>query len=348
MNRKVPEDDLDNISMAQQLLVQIHGSWVAQAVYVACELKLPEMLSSGPSTSQMLASQANVDPMALKRLLRALTTVGVVEEIGKGLFSLTRKGVLLTEDHPESIRSWIIWWATNLWQAWGYLLDSVRTGQSARKLLEGVEGFSHLDKDPAQAAVFNQALVELTRLTAKQVVSAYDFSRFETVMDVGGGYGELLLTILKSNPTLQGILFDRPHALEGAKRHFEEQGFIARCDFQVGDFFEVVPSGADAYVLKSVIHDWNDERSTRILSNCREAMGRNGTLLLVERVLPRVLRQTPEHREVARSDLTMLVALGAAERTENQFRRLLKTSGFQVKKNIPIGMTFSIIEASPA
>ena len=290
----------------------------------------------------------NADPAALKRLLRALITIDIVEEIDKDSFALTRKGALLAEDHPESVRYWIIWWATNLWQAWGHLLDSVRTGQSARKLLEGIEGFSHLDKDPAQAAVFNKALVELTRLTAKQVINAYDFSRFETVIDVGGGYGELLLTILKSAPNLRGILFDRPHSLTGAKRRIEEQGYSARCDFEEGDFFEHVPKGADAYVLKSIIHDWNDEQSIRILKNCRKAMGRKGTLLLVERVLPQVLRPTLEHRELARSDLTMLVALGGAERTDKEFRKLLKGAGFKLKQYIPLGMTFSIIEASPA
>ncbi len=211
-----------------------------------------------------------------------------------------------------------------------------------------MRGFSHLDNDPAQAAIFNQALVELTRLTAKHAVNAYDFSRFKTIMDVGGGYGQLLLTILKSNPDLQGILFDRPHALEGAKNSFSQEGCYDRCDFQHGDFFAAVPNGADAYIFKSIIHDWGDEKSIRILTNCRDAMGAKGTLLLVERVIPEVLQQTAEHREVVRSDLTMLVALGAAERTEKQFRDLLRKSGFQMKRNIFIGMTFSIIEATPA
>ena len=210
------DDAAENLSLAQQLLIEAHGSWATQAVYVACELRLPEALSSGASTVQALANRVNANPAALARLLRALTTLDIVAATGQDAYTLTRKGALLTEDHPASVRSWIIWWATNLWQAWGHLLDSVRTGQSARKLMAGIEGFAHLEADPAQAAVFNQALVQLTRLTASKVVAAYDFSRFATVMDVGGGYGELLLTILQALPDLRGILFDRPHALAGA------------------------------------------------------------------------------------------------------------------------------------
>lgn len=341
------DDAAENISLAQQLLDEAHASWATQAIYVACELQLPEMLSSGASTVQELASRVNADPAALERLLRALVTLDIVAATGQDAYALTRKGALLAVDHPESLRSWIIWWSTNLWQAWGHLLDSVRTGESARKLMKGIEGFAHLDADSVQAAVFNQALVEMTRLTARKVVAAYDFSRFATVMDVGGGYGELLLTILKTSPHLRGILFDRPHAMAGARSRFEAQGCDVRCDFVEGDFFDRVPDGADAYVLKSIIHDWNDERSKRILSNCRAAMGRNGTLLLVERIMPEALRATSEHRELARCDLTMLVALGAAERTERQFSNLLREAGFMMKQQIPIGMTFSVVEAVP-
>lgn len=337
-----------NLSLAHRLLFEVHGSWITQVVYVACELKLPDLLADGPATSKTLAGQADVQPVALYRVLRALATIDVVNEQEDGCFALTPMGELLRENHPESVRSWVLWWSTNLWQAWGHLLDCVKTGEGARKLLKNIDGFSHLDNDPAQAAIFNQAMVELTRLTAKHAVNAYDFSHFKTVMDVGGGYGQLLLTILKSNPDLQGILFDRPHALEGAKNSFSQEGCDDRCDFQHGDFFAAVPKEADAYILKSIIHDWDDQKSIRILTSCRDAMGAKDTLLLVERVIPEVLQQTAEHREIVRSDLTMLVALGAAERTEKQFRNLLGKSGFQMKRNIPIGMTFSIIEATPA
>ena len=157
-------------SLAQKLLEEVNSSWIAQAVYVTAELQIAELLAEGPKTSDELAQRIDVHAVSLYRLMRSLTTIDICSELDDGSFELTEMGKRLQADHPESMRSWVIWWATNLWQSWGHLLQSVKTGESARKMLEGIEGFSHLDDDPKQAEVFNQALVEITRPVAIHVI----------------------------------------------------------------------------------------------------------------------------------------------------------------------------------
>jgi hypothetical protein len=284
---------------------------------------------------------------SLHRLLRALTTIDICKERKDGCFEITPMGSLLGTDVSGSLRSWTIWWGVNLWQPWGNLLYSVKTGKSARKWITGMDSFTHLEQDPEAAAIFNQALVELTRLTAECVVRTYDFSPLKRIMDVGGGYGTLLISILKAYPATSGVLFDLPHAIEGGKRYFEEAGLTSRCEFVEGNFFESVPGGADAYILKSIVHDWDDGKSRLILEKCRHAMAEEGRLLLVERVIPDRLEVSAVHQAVVRSDLTMLVAHAAQERTEAQFRELLNSASFRVTRILPAGLTCSVIEAFP-
>jgi len=338
----------DNFLLANKLQLLVNSSWIAQAINVAVELQIAELLVDGPKTTEYLANKTKSHAQALHQLLRALTTIDICRELSDGSFELTEMGNLLREDHSESLRSWTLWWTTNLQQAWGNLLYSVKTGESTRMAFDGTEGFQHLDEDPKKAAIFNQALVELTHLTVISILDAYDFSKFKKIVDVGGGYGELLLSILKSHQNLSGVLFDRPHALEGARSLFEKEGIAGQCAFTEGDFFKSLPDGADAYVLKSVIHDWDDQKSKRILQNCHHAMGSKGTLILVERILPDFLDTSDEHKELARTDLTMLVAFGSGERTEAQYKRLLDSAGFRINQIIPIGNTFSLIEALPS
>ena len=339
--------NFESVSLAQRLLECVTSSWMAQATYVAAELRIADLLADGPRTSEDLAAATGAYAPSLHRLLRALTTIDICREREDGSFEITPIGSLLGTDVPGSLRSWTIWWGTNLWQVWGNLLYSVKTGESARKLLTGTDGFKHLEQDPEAAAVFNRALVELTRLVSESVVRTYDFSGLKRIVDVGGGYGELLISILRANPAISGVLFDLPEVIEGGKRRFEEAGLASRCEFLEGDFFESVPGGADAYILKSVIHDWDDKNSERILENCRHAMAEGERLLLVERVLPDRLEVSAAHQAVVRSDLTMLVAHAAQERTEAEIRGLLSSAGFRVTRILPLGMTFSIIEAFP-
>jgi SAM-dependent methyltransferase len=340
-------ENSESISLAHRLLECVTSSWMAQAIYVAAELRIADLLAEGPRTSEDLAAVTGANAPSLHRLLRALTTIEICREREDGSFEITPMGSLLGADVPGSLRSWTIWWGTHLWRVWGNLLYSVKTGESARKLLIGTDDFKHLEQDSEAAAVFNQALVELTRLTSESIVRIYDFSALKRIMDVGGGYGELLIAILRASPATSGVLFDLPHAIEGGKRRFEKAGLASRCEFLEGNFFESVPSGADAYILKSIIHDWDDRNSKLILENCRRAMVEGGRLLLIERVLPDRLEVLTDHQAVVRSDLTMLVAQGAKERTESEFQDLLSSAGFRVTRVLPIGMTFSIIESFP-
>ena len=336
----------DRSSLAGELLSIVSVSWMSQAVYVAAKLGVPDLLAEGPRTSDEIAAASGAHAPSLQRLLRALTTIGICKE-SAGAFELTPMGSLLRSDSPDTVRSWTIFSGEHLWAIWGHLLYSVETGESARTMLLGTRGFEHLDRDPEAEAVFHQAMVELTRLISRDVVQAYDFSGLNRIMDVGGGYGELLAAILEKNPGAVGILFDQAHAIEGGRRRLEAAGLGSRCEFVAGDFFESVPGGADAYVLKSVLHDWNDESCRTILDRCRRAMDSNSKLLIVERLMPEPLEPSAEHQAVARSDLLMLVALAGQERTEAQFRDLLDAAGFRMTRTVPVGSTFSVIEASP-
>ncbi|MCW5605370.1 MAG: methyltransferase, partial [Burkholderiales bacterium] len=272
-----------------RLLELIAGGWTTQALFVAVHLGLADLLAEKRSTSAELAVATGAHAPSLHRLLRALATLGICRECGDGRFEITDMGALLGVGSPHSLRAWTIWSGTHMWPVWGNLLYSVQTGKSARALLTGASAFQHLEEDADAAAVFNQALVELTRLVSRSVVQAYDFSGLQRIVDVGGGHGELLASILKAYPTASGVLFDLPHAASGARAHLAAAGVAERCTFVEGDFFVSVPPGADAYLLKSVLHDWNDEDGTRILACCRRAMHDAAVLLLVERVVPEKL-----------------------------------------------------------
>jgi len=221
----------------------------------------------------------------------------------------------------------------------------VRTGQSARELIVGTPGFTHLDQNPEAAAIFNQAMVELTRLAALEVVKAYDFSG-KKVMDVGGGYGELLAQVLIAYPTATGVLFDMAHAIRGARDAFAERGLAARCEFVAGDFFDSIPAGADVYMMKSVIHDWPDDRAVAILRTCRRAMRPDSRLLLVERIMHARLAPSAQSESLARSDLHMLVALGAQERAPAEFETLLRAAGLGTLRLIDTGGDYQILEGA--
>jgi orsellinic acid C2-O-methyltransferase len=334
-------------SPTQRLLTCVTSSWMAQALHVAAELGLADHLAGGPRTGAELAALTGTHAPSLHRLLRALCALGVCEETEAGAFALTPLGEGLRRDAPASLRHWILWWGTNLWSAWGNLLYSVRTGRSARTLALGTEGFAHLEGDPAAAAIFNRALQELTRMVASAVVAAYDFAGVGELADVGGGHGEMLATVLVAHPAMRGLVFDRPHAEVGARERLAAAGVGERARFVAGDFFEAVPGGADAYLLKSVIHDWDEEDGVRILGVCRAAMRPGARLLLVEQVMPERMRETSRHQSLARSDLTMLVALAAQERTEGEFRALLARAGFEVTGITQTDTTFAVIEARP-
>lgn len=338
----------DDQSHAAKLLSLINSGWPAQALSVAAQFNIADLLATGPKTSEQLARLIGADAPSLYRLLRALVTLDIVREDESGAFALLPMGELLRSDIPESVRAWAVLVGRYHWPLWEHLLESIQSGESARKLFAGTEGFQHLEHDPEVAAIFNRAMVDLTRLIAPDVVRAYDFSGMKQIADIGGGYGELLAVILQSNPNACGVLLDLPHAIENGRRHLENAGVANRCEFVEGDFFDAVPLGADAYILKSILHDWDDEKGRVILENCARAMSPESKLLLIERMMPEHLGNNAADRDVARSDLNMLISLGAKERTAADFKALLIQAGLKLDQIIPIRRGLNILEATLA
>lgn len=334
----------DDPALAGELLRLINGSWIAQACYVTARLGIADLLASGPRTAEDLAAATGTHAPSLHRLLNALGSIDICRLRADGSFEMTPMGALLRKDAPTSMRAWALHWGGSSWPVWANLLHSVRTGESARALITGTPGFSHLDRDPEAAAIFNRAMADLTRLGAIGVARAYDFAG-KRVMDVGGGYGELLAQILTTHPTASGVLFDMAHAIEQARGHFAARALGERCEFITGDFFASVPSGTDIYVLKSVIHDWADDRAKVILQTCRRAMHSGARLLVVERLMPEQFEPSAANEALARSDLHMLVALGAQERTQEQMQALLSSVDLTTLRVLDSGSGYQIVEA---
>jgi orsellinic acid C2-O-methyltransferase len=337
----------DRPGLVGQLLEMVYGNWMSQAVCVAAELGIADLLANGPKRIDELATATSCHAPSLQRLMRALTSLEICSEQEDGFYALTAMGSHLRTDAANSVRSWIIWWGKYLWPVWANLAHSIKTGEEARSLVTGARGFAHLERDAGMAATFNEAMVELTRLVAQAVVRSYDFSGIRRIVDVGGGHGELLVAVLKANSGMRGVLVDLPHAIGGARQHLARLGMGEHCELVEANFFDSVPAGADAYLLKSVLHEWDDEHSAAILRNCRKAMPEEARLLLIEHIMPERMEASPFHRAMARLDLSMLVAHGAQERTEAQFRRLLGAAGFRVARIVPTGMNFNIIEGIP-
>jgi hypothetical protein len=316
------------------------GAMAVQAIHVAAKLGLADLVASGPKTVAELAASTHAHVPSLARFLRALTSLGIFVEDADGRYRLTPFSETLQADHPDSIRRWaMMLGARFIWGPSGELDLTIRTGQPAFEHVYGAPFFKHLADHQDDAAVFNAAMSSMPAWIAT-LVEAYDFSRFERIVDVGGGHGALIAGILSANPHLHGILHDLPGVVAGAAAP-REGAMADRCEIVGGDFFESVPAGADAYLLKGIIHDWNDEAAAKILANCRRAIRSNGTLLLLDTVL------TPSSDPAqALMDLLMMVLTGGRERTESEFRSLLQQANFSLTRVISTGGE-SIIEAHP-
>jgi SAM-dependent methyltransferase len=320
---------------------------ITAVIYVAARLGVADFLAEGPKTSSELAQRTGAHEPSLRRLLRALVSVGICRQIGESQFELTAIGRLLAAGEPQSLKSWALMEGERLWRSWGSLLDSIRTGKTTAEIAGVHNHFELMGRSPEAVKVFNEAMVSLTQRVTHGVLAAYDFSGITKLMDVGGGFGELLAAVLKAYPTMRGVIFDLPRCAEGAKKLLAEAGVGDRSEFVSGNFFEFVPRGADAMILKSIIHDWNDDRSVKILRNCRKALPEGGRLLLVERLMPENLEANPEHCAHAMSDLNMLLGPGGRERTEHEYRQLLCDGGFTISRVLPTGR-FSLMEAGVA
>ena len=324
----------------------LRGSLVTQLIAVAARLGIADLLASGPRTCDDVAGVLSVDAGALYRILRALASFGIFAEAAERRFQLTPLAEPLRSDAAGSLRgSAMLYGDSFFWQATGALLHTVRTGQTAFDHVLGISLFEYLEQHPEAAALFDQHQTNMTRQDAEAIVAAYDFSGVATLVDVGGGHGTLLASILKAHPAMRGVLFERPSVAVGAKARLDAEEIAKRCQIATGDFFHAVPFGGDAYILKDIIHDWDDERAIAILKHCRQAVAGTppGKVLVVEKVIP------PGNEPFAGklTDITMLVVTGGRERTEAEYRWLLGAAGFTVSRIVPTRSPASIVEAVP-
>jgi hypothetical protein len=323
----------------------VTGYQVSQALHVAATMGLCDLLADGPRSVAELAEAAGADARSLARLMRALVAVGLYVSDGDERFSNTELGDGLRADAPRSVasRARLAGRAFH-WRAYGSLEHSIRTGESAFVAVHGESVWDYLAKRPDEQKVFDEAMTALSQAVADEVVDAYDFGRFGTVVDVGGGRGMLLAAVLSRYSSVDGVLFDQPDVVAGAHELLSASGVSQRCRVVGGSFFDSVPEGGDAYLLKSVIHDWPDAESVEILRTCRRSMPTHGRLLLLEQLLD----ESPDPVRTAFSDLTMLVMAAGQERTTDEYRSLLAAAGFDLTRTVSTGTDVFIIEAAPA
>lgn len=332
---------------AEAVLGQIvMGAFTSQAVYVAAKLGIADLVKDNPRSADDLAAETGANANALYRLLRALASVGIFTETAPRTFALTPLAEPLLSDRPGSMRDMAIWIGEEAhWRVYGEMLHSVRTGETAWGRVHGEEVFPYLfQTDRELGEIFNRAMTSFSATVAPAVAAAYDMSGVEKLVDIAGGHGLLLSSFLKANPALKGVLFDLPEVIEGAGAILESEGVSERVETATGDFFTSVPAGADAYMMKHIIHDWDDERSITILKNIHSAMNENGKVLIVEMVVKEA--NEPDFSKIM--DLEMLVSPGGVERTAEEYRELLAQAGFRLTRIVPTASPYSIVEAVKA
>lgn len=326
------------------MLQMISGFWISRAIYIVAKLGIADHLADGPKTADEIAAATGAHAGAIYRILRALSSVGVLTEEADRRFGLTPLSETLRTDAPGSLRAFAtVELGEEHYPAWGELLYSVKTGGIAFDKHFGMPIWEFFAKNPENARTFDDAMTNVSLAVKDAVLASYDASSIRKLVDIAGGHGSLLASILKANSEMRGVLFDLPNVVEGAKKRMEAEGLSDRCEVVAGNFFESVPEGADAYILKWIIHDWDDERSIAIFKNIRRAMAEGGKLLLVEAVVP----EGGEPHFSKFIDLNMLVMTGGRERTEEEYRLLLEAGGFKLTKVIPTESPVSIIEAAP-
>src|SRR5689334_6189804 len=328
----------------EQILQIITNFWTSRAVYVFSKLGIPDLLASGPKTADELASATKTHAPSLYRVLRALATTGFVTATADGRFAQTPVSEALVTDAPGSLRWFTI---SELGQehypAWGNLMHSVKTGEIAFDNFFGADVWKYFQQNPEDAAIFNNSMSNMTAAVNEAITSLYDFSQFGTIVDIGGGHGGLITAILNKNSEVKGVLFDAPEVIDGARPKIEAAGLADRIETVAGDFFKAVPAGGDAYIMKWIIHDWDDEKAITILKNCRSRMKPNAKVIVVDSVVPE--NDEPDFSKFF--DLNMMVMTGGKERTAKEFAELLDAAGFRLLRVIPTAMPTSIVEGEP-
>ena len=329
---------------AQSALAQMtNGYWTTQVIYVAAKLKIADLLCEGPRNIQALAASTRTHAPTLYRLMRALCGLGVFVENADGGYEATALGRCLVTGSAGGLRARAILNGEQWYQTWGGLLHSVHTGGAAFDQVMGLPFVEHLAANSETETGFNEAMASSTQSMARAVAQAYDFSRCDTIVDIGGGTGAFLAGILHANPGMRGVVFDRPSVAEAAQGFLAGEGLAHRCEVAGGDFFEQVPPGGDLYLLSWVLHDWDDDASTTILRNCRRVMTPQARLLVIEQIVP-------PGNEASLSklyDLHMLVLSGGRERREDEYRHLLEAADLQLPTTIATSAPRTIIEAQP-
>jgi len=321
------------------------GAWTTQIIWVAAKLGVADQLSSGPRRPADIAERVGAHPDALYRLMRALASKGLLKERRDGKFALTKIGEALRSDAVGSMRDMVLFIGHRTrWEDWGNLIHSVQTGEPSVDKLRGMPFFAYLDTNPELAEVFNNAMTATSGITNEIALGHYDFTGFTLIADVGGGHGALLSTILRRAPQARGLLYDLPSVVEGADATLKAAGVADRCAREGGSFLERVPDGADAYVMKNIIHDWDDDSALAILRNIRDAIAPHGKLLLLEMVLPEEANSSLGFQ----LDIEMLITVGGRERTRAEYANLFARAGFRLTRVVDTVTPVSIIEAVPA
>ncbi len=337
-------DRVAGVDLSQQtaMLRLISGFWLSRALSVVVKLGIADLLKEGPRSIEELARATKTHAPSLYRVLRALAGEGVFTEDKKGRFSATPLASTLQTGVSGSLRAFVLEQLDEEhYEAWGDLMHSVKTGETAFDHHFSMDLWRYRALHPEDAKTFDEAMANMTEAALGPILDAYDFSPFPTVVDVGGGDGSLLAAILNKHQEVKGVLFDLPRVAPKAQRRIETTGLVARCEVVSGDFFESVPSGGAVYILKAVIHDWDDERAAAILRNCLRVMAENGRLILIEAVIPS--DNSPFFHKFM--DLNMMVMTGGLERTGDEYRALLKSAGLRLTRIIPTSSELSVIEA---
>ena len=328
------------------LMQMITGFMISRLIYVAAKLGIADLLKDSPKSIDELANATETDARTLYRTLRALASVGIFAEVEQSQrFTLTPLAQLLQTGIPGSLSTMAIYMGDNHhWQTYGDILYSVKTGKTAFEHTYGMAVYKYLPQNTEWAKLFNDAMTSLTASELFAIPDSYDFSPIGKIVDVGGGHGSLIASILKANPKMRGVLFEVPPVIEGAKHLIEAQGLAERCELVAGNAFESVPNGGDAYILKHVIHAFDDDRTVALLKNIHHAMPANGKLLVCEMVIP----SGNESHFSKLADMEMLLFSGGFERTEAEYRRLFDKAGFRLTKIFRTSSSVSVIEGVPA
>ncbi len=326
------------------LVRMLYGGMFQKAISVVAKLGIADFLTEKPLSAGELAQKTNTSEDALYRVLRMLASVGIFKENENHRFELTVLAGYLQSDNPDSLRNYAIMMGEDwLWDNWKEMLYTLQTGKTAQSKVHKMDSFEFFTQNKEAGEIFNRAMTDISKPDIPTFIHAYDFSGIRHIVDIAGGHGKLLAGVLQYNPEMRGTLFDLPSVIEGAGRLLKKEGVEGRVDLISGSFFDSIPGQADAYMMKHIIHDWDDEHCKKILTNIRRVIGNNGKLLILEMVVPEGNQPSPAKV----LDIQMLLTAGGKERTEDEFRKLLQDAGFNLAGIIPTQSPMCIIEANP-